>query len=73
MEVSEVPRSWPPAATFVSFLGLFVYGKGRWREMKAIGRIRLPDGTVRDAEIHWGEEAGIGRKELKIKRYLELP
>ncbi len=41
--------------------------------MKGIGRVRLPDGTVREAEIHWYEASGMGRKELKIKRYLELP
>jgi hypothetical protein len=48
------------------------YGRGRWRERKALGRVRLPDGTVREAEIHWYEAPGIGRKELKIKRYREF-
>lgn len=47
------------------------YGQGRWRKRKGRARVRLPDGTVRDAEIHWYEASGIGRKELKIKRYLD--
>ena len=47
-----------------------VYGRGRWRKRKGIARVRLGDGTVRLAEIHWYEGAGIGRKEFKIKRLL---
>lgn len=46
------------------------YGQGRWRKRKGIARIRLDDGTIRTAEIHWYEAHGIGRKELKIKRFL---
>ena len=48
-----------------------LYGKGRWRKRKGIARIRLRDGTVHLAEIHWYEASGIGRKELKIKRFIE--
>jgi hypothetical protein len=48
-----------------------LYGKGRWRKMKGVGRIRLPDGWVVLAELHWYEAHGIGRKELKAKRYLD--
>jgi len=29
------------------------------------------DGAVFNAEIHWYEAHGIGRKELKIKRFLD--
>jgi len=46
------------------------YGRGRWRKRKGIAHVRLADGTVREAEIHWYEATGIGRKESKIKRYL---
>lgn len=46
------------------------YGKGRWRKRKGIARIRLEDGTPVLAEVHWYEATGIGRKELKIKRFL---
>jgi hypothetical protein len=47
------------------------YGPGRWRKRKGIATIRLSDGFVTRAELHWYEAAGIGRRELKIKRYLE--
>jgi hypothetical protein len=46
------------------------YGQGRWRKMKGIAIIRLPNGSVREAELHWYEAHGIGRKEFKIKRLL---
>ena len=47
------------------------YGKGRWRKRKGVARVELPDGTVHLAEIHWYEATGIGRRESKIKRYLD--
>jgi hypothetical protein len=47
------------------------YGRGRWRKRKGIARVRLEDGEVRLAEVHWYEAHGIGRKELKIKRYID--
>ena len=43
------------------------YGRGRWRKLKGIARVRLIDGTIHTAEVHWYEAHGIGRKELKIK------
>ena len=33
--------------------------------------VRLADGTVLTAEVHWYEAHGIGKREFKIKRYLE--
>jgi len=47
-----------------------LYGRGRWRKRKGVARIRLGDGSVHVAEIHWYEAAGIGRKEFKIKHLL---
>lgn len=46
------------------------YGKGRWRKMKGIASVRLANGTIVKAEIHWFEAHGIGRKDFKIKRLL---
>ncbi|HEY6519796.1 MAG TPA: hypothetical protein VIZ19_10525 [Roseiarcus sp.] len=46
------------------------YGRGRWRKRKGFACIRLSDGSVHVAEIHWYEAAGIGRKEFKIKHLL---
>lgn len=48
-----------------------IYGKGRWRKRKGIARIRLWNGEIRLAELHWYEATGIGKKEYKIKRYLD--
>ena len=48
-----------------------LYGKGRWRKLKGVALIRLPDGTIRKAELHWYEAHGIGKKEIKLKRYLD--
>ena len=48
-----------------------IYGRGRWRIRKGIATVRLPDGTELPAELHWYEATGIGRKEYKIKRYLD--
>ena len=47
------------------------YGEGRWRKMKGIALIRLSNGRVRKAEIHWYEAHGIGQKEFKRKQYLD--
>lgn len=43
------------------------FGRGRWRKLKGFARVRLIDGTIHTAEVHWYEAHGIGRKELKIK------
>ena len=47
-----------------------VYGRGRWRKRKGIARVRLLDGIIHRAEVHWYEASGIGRKEFKIKHLL---
>ncbi|MCA1634531.1 MAG: hypothetical protein LC802_12775 [Acidobacteria bacterium] len=48
------------------------YGRGgRWRKLKGVANVRLSDGTIRLAEIHWFEAHGIGKKMLRIKRYLD--
>ena len=47
------------------------YGKGRWRKLKGIAQVSLRSGRIRLAELHWYEAHGIGRKELKRKRYLD--
>jgi hypothetical protein len=47
------------------------YGPGRWRKLKGIAAVRLSDGTVRLAEVHWFEAHGIGKKKMRIKRFLD--
>lgn len=47
------------------------YGKGRWRKLKGVAQVRRGDGRIRLAEVYWYEAHGIGKKETKIKRYLD--
>ncbi len=48
-----------------------IYGRGLWRKMKGTATVRLPNGALRTVELHWYEAHGIGKRELKIKRYLD--
>jgi hypothetical protein len=44
------------------------YGGGSWRKMKGTALIKLYNGRVRSAEIHWYEAHGIGKKELSVTK-----
>ncbi len=46
------------------------YGTGHWRKLKGMAKVKLPDGTICKAEVHWYEASSVGRKEIKIKRIL---
>ena len=48
-----------------------LYGRGRWRKVKGVALVRLRTGRIRKAELHWYEAHGIGRKEIKRKRYVD--
>ena len=48
-----------------------VYGRGRWRKRKGVALVRLPDGRLARAEVHWYEAHGIGRQEFKVKHILD--
>ena len=47
------------------------YGPGQWRKLKSRATVRLEDGSIHYAEIHWYEAHGMGRKRFKIKRTLD--
>ena len=47
------------------------YGRGRWRKVKGLATVRLANGERREVELHWYEAHGIGKRDLKIKRYLD--
>ena len=47
------------------------FGGSNWRKMKGIATVELTSGNQRRAEVHWYEAHGIGRKWLKIKRFLD--
>lgn len=48
-----------------------LYGHANWRKRKGSALVRLPSGDVRRAEIHWYEATGVGRREYKIKHFLD--
>ena len=48
------------------------YGKGKWRKLKGVARVRNAGGGIMRAEVHWFEAHGIGKKEFKFKyKYTE--
>lgn len=47
------------------------YGQGRWRKLKGIALIRLQDGTECEAELHWYEAHGVGKREMRVKELLD--
>ncbi len=47
------------------------YGKANWRKLKGAAFVRLQNGNIRRAELHWYEAHGLGKREIKRKRYLE--
>ena len=48
-----------------------LYGEGRWRKLKGVALVRLRNGRIRKAELHWYEAHGIGKKEFKRKGYVD--
>jgi hypothetical protein len=47
------------------------YGGRRWRKLKGVATVRLTTGVTRRAEVHWYEAHGVGRKGLKLKRFVD--
>jgi hypothetical protein len=47
------------------------HGGKRWRKLKGDATVRLGSGSIRRAEIHWYEAHGVGKRGLKIKRFLD--
>jgi hypothetical protein len=47
------------------------FGSARWRKLKGFAMVRLQSGNIRKAEVHWYEAHGIGKKKIKIKRFLD--
>ena len=47
------------------------YGRGRWRKLKGKATVRVFGGTIRQAEVHWFEAHGIGKRKMRVKRFLD--
>jgi hypothetical protein len=48
-----------------------IHGRGRWRKRKGVATVRLANGRLRRVELHWYEAHGIGKRDFKIKKYLD--
>jgi hypothetical protein len=49
-----------------------LYGGRIWKKLKGTATVELDNGTICHAEVHWYEAHGVGRREFKIKRILEI-
>ena len=47
------------------------YGLGYWRKRKGFALIKLQNGELLKAELHWYEASGLGKREFKIKEFME--
>ena len=47
------------------------YGRARWRKLKGLATVQLPNGRLYGVELHWYEAHGKGKRDMKIKRYLD--
>jgi len=47
------------------------YGGAHWRKLKGVATVRLASGRIRRVELHWYEAHGVGKRKIKIKRYLD--
>jgi hypothetical protein len=47
-----------------------LFGPGNWRKLKGVATVRLDDGQTLEAEVHWYEAHGIGKRKMKIKRFI---
>ena len=48
-----------------------LYGKGNWRKLKGWATVEFEDGTISEAELHWFEAHGVGKRLMKVKRVLD--
>ncbi|MFH7243227.1 MAG: hypothetical protein ACHWZW_10305 [Spirulina sp.] len=47
------------------------FGGRRWRKLKGTGLVQFSNGEVCQAELHWYEAHGVGRRKMKVKRILD--
>ncbi|MDD2725098.1 MAG: hypothetical protein PHH59_13895 [Methylovulum sp.] len=72
LAILGIPKLLLVAQALGSYQGFVKFmGRGLWRKRKGFATVRLQDGTLREAEIHWYEASGIGKREFKIKRYID--
>jgi hypothetical protein len=60
-----------PVGVYESNANSVAITEARWRKMKGIARIRDYNGDIYEAEIHWFEAHGVGKRDWKIKTRIE--
>jgi hypothetical protein len=48
-----------------------LFGRGNWLKRKGVATVRFEDGTISEAELHWFEAHGIGKRKMKVKYLIE--
>jgi hypothetical protein len=48
-----------------------LFGGRNWRKLKGVAIVRTPNGGTRLCGVHWYEAHGIGKRKLKIKKFLD--
>ena len=69
--ITEIETMASGSSIRISALLRKQYDAGHWRKLKGIATVRLDDGTLRSAELHWFEAHGIGKRKMRIKRFLD--
>jgi hypothetical protein len=46
-------------------------GDGSSLRQEITATVRVSDGTIRQAEVHWFEAYGKGKREMRVKRFLD--
>jgi hypothetical protein len=46
------------------------FGRGNWRKLKGFATVQFANGTTAEAEVHWYEAHGIGKRWVKVKRVI---
>jgi len=70
-EITEIERIAASSSIHILEILRKQYGAGRWRKLKGTAMVRLSDGALRLAEVHWFEAHGIGKRKMRIKRFLD--
>ena len=47
------------------------FGGRNWRKLKGEATVKLRNGKLYRAELHWYEGHGVGKRKIKVKRLLD--
>ena len=67
LEKSRILKQLVAGVASETMRGYSVGMAGKWHKLKGVAYVRLVDGSVRLAEVHWYQADNIGKREFKIK------